>query len=189
MPAKPFSIISIIQRQPGLECLQKTCNRHLPVQGSISNIFHAVLSPDYRPMLLLQEASDTYFLPLVERTIVGLPHSFAKLLYGEFGLLQADWRFTFCTAQVWLIMALIICIIIVMEQPLQWGQFCNPCDICFPRFRRGLESTHWEANRGSSSRAGRRFRWRIRAGRCWPIDWMVFRRSWRYSRSTWRWRS
>jgi len=33
-----------------------------------------------------------------------------------------------------------------------------------------------------------RFRWRIRAGRCWPIDWMDFRWSWRYSLGTWRWR-
>jgi len=41
-------------------------------------------------MLLLQEPSHPYFLPVVERTIVGLPHLFGKLRHGEFGLLQAD---------------------------------------------------------------------------------------------------
>jgi len=51
-------------------------------------------------MLFLEEPSHPYFLLLVERTIVGLPHSFGKLLQGEFGLFQADWGFTLCTAQV-----------------------------------------------------------------------------------------
>jgi hypothetical protein len=34
--------------------------------------------------------------------------------------------------------------------------------------------------------ARRRLRWRSRAGRCWQIDWMISRRSWRHSRCTWR---
>jgi len=34
--------------------------------------------------------------------------------------------------------------------------------------------------------AGRRFRWSSWAGRCWPIDSIISRRSWRHSGSTWR---
>ena len=121
LPANPFSIIEIIQRQPGFECLQKICNQHLPAQGSIANLFQSVLPPDYGKMLFLKEPSHPYFLPLVERTIVGLPHPFGKLLQGEFGLLQADWQFAFCTAQVRRIIAPIISIIIVVEHLRQWG--------------------------------------------------------------------
>jgi len=180
------SIIEIIQGQPDLECLQKMCNCRLPVQGFISNLLEAVLPPDYGPMLLLQEPSHPYFLPLVERTIVGLPHPFGKFLQGEFSLLQADWRYAICTAQVQRIVALIICIILVVGQLRQWGQFCNPCDICCPRFHGRLESFRWEANPESPKCAGRWFKWKIIAGRCWLINGMVFRRSWRYSRCTWR---
>jgi len=65
-------------------------------------------------MLFLEEPSHPYFLPLVERTMVGLPHPFGKLLEGEFGLLQADWGLTLCTAQVRRIVARIICITFVV---------------------------------------------------------------------------
>jgi len=112
--ANPLSIIEIIQRQPDLEYLQKICNRRLPVQGSISNLFQAVLPPDYGSMILPQEPSHSYLLPLVERTAVGLPNPFGKLLQGEFGLLQADWRVAVGTAQVRRIVALTICIILVV---------------------------------------------------------------------------
>jgi hypothetical protein len=44
-------------------------------------------------MLVVEKCRLTFFLPLVERTVVGLPQSFAKLLQTEFGLLQADWVF------------------------------------------------------------------------------------------------
>jgi len=57
-------------------------------------------------MLLLEEPSHPFFLPLVERTIVGLPHLFGTLLQGEFGSLQADWGLTLCTAQVLQIVSL-----------------------------------------------------------------------------------
>jgi len=137
-------------------------------------------------MLFLEEPSHPYFLPLVERTIVGLPHPFGKLLQGEFGLLQADWGFTLCTAQVRRIVALIICIIFVVGNLRQWCQVRNPGDIWFPRLRRRQESFRWEANGRSPRCAGRRSRGRSRAGRCWPIDWIVSRRSWRHSRCTWR---
>ena len=65
-------------------------NRRLTKQGIISNLFQTVLPRDNGPMLLLQKPSHPYFLPLVERTVVGLPQSFGKLLQGEFWLLQAD---------------------------------------------------------------------------------------------------
>jgi len=139
-------------------------------------------------MFYLEESSHPNFLPLVECTIVGLPYPFGKLLQGEFGLLQADCRFPFCTAQVQRIVALIICIIIVVGHLRQRGQFCNPSDICFPWFRWGLELFWREGNLGSPRGTRRRFRWRIRAGQCWLIDWMVFWPSWRHSRCTWRWR-
>jgi len=137
-------------------------------------------------MLFLEEPSHPYFLPLVERAIVRLPHPFGKLLQGEFGLLQADWGFTLCTAQVQQIVALIICIIFVVGNLRQWWQVRHPCDICFPQLRRWQRSFRWEANGWSPRCPRRRSRWRSRAGRCWPIDWIVSRRSWRLSRFTWR---
>jgi len=35
--------------------------------------------------------------------------------------------------------------------------------------------------------ARRLFKWSIRAGRSWPINWMVFRPFWKHSLCTWRW--
>jgi hypothetical protein len=43
-------------------------------------LFQIVLPPDNRPMLLLQRPCHPYFLPLVECTLLGLPHPFGKLL-------------------------------------------------------------------------------------------------------------
>ena len=63
-------------------------------------LFQTVLSRDNGPMLPLETPSHPYFLPLVECTKVGLPHSFGKLLQGEFRLLQADWGFAFNPTQV-----------------------------------------------------------------------------------------
>jgi len=60
----------------------------------------SVLPPDNGPMLLLEKPRLPYFLPLVEHTIVGLPHPFGKLLQGELRLLQANWGFACSTAQV-----------------------------------------------------------------------------------------
>jgi len=68
-----------------------------------------------------------------------------------------------------------------------WGQVRNPCNICFAQFRRQLESYHWEADRWSPRCTARRTRWRSRAARCWPIDRIVSRQSWRHSWRTWRW--
>ena len=82
----PFAIIEIFHMQPGLESLQNICNCRLPVQGSISQLFLMVLSPVNGQMLLLKKPCHSYFLPLVERTKVGLPHSFSELLQGEFHL-------------------------------------------------------------------------------------------------------
>jgi len=137
-------------------------------------------------MLFPEEPSHPYFLPLVERTIVDLPYPFGKLLQGEFGLVQADWGFTLCTAQVRRIVALIICIIFVVGNLRQWWQVRNPCNVCFPGLSRRQESFRWEANGRSPRCAGRRSRWRRRAGRCWPIDWIVSRWSWRHTLCTWR---
>ena len=66
------------------------CNRCLLVRGSISQLFQMVLSRDNGLILLLQKRCHPHFLPLVERTKVGLPRFFDKLLQGEFRLLQAD---------------------------------------------------------------------------------------------------
>jgi len=100
MQPNPFSIIEIIQWLPVLECLQTICNCCLPVQGSVSKLFRMVLPLDNGLMLLLHIPSHPFFLPLVERTVVGLSHPFGKLLEGEFSLLQADWGFAHCTAQL-----------------------------------------------------------------------------------------
>jgi hypothetical protein len=96
----PFGIIDVCPKAATSEKSPKTCNRHLPVQWSISLLFETVLSGNNRPMLLLKKPSHSCFLPLVECTKVGLQHPFGKLLHGEFRLLQADWGFAFRPAQV-----------------------------------------------------------------------------------------
>jgi hypothetical protein len=126
-------------------------------------------------MRCFQKPSDPFIHPLVERTIVGLRRAFNKLLQGEFGLFHADWGLTLCTTQVQQIIALIACIIIVLGILLQVGQVHNPCDICFLQFSGWQESLYSEASGISRSCARRRSRWRSRAGRYWPTDWIVFR--------------
>jgi len=183
----PFTIIEIYQPQPGLECWQNICHRHLPVQGSIMTLFQSVLPPDNGRMLLVEKPHHPYFVPLVECTKVGLPHPFRKLLQEELCLLQANWGFAFCTAQVWPIVTLISCIILIVGLLRQWGHFRNPCDICFPRFHWCLESFRQQAYAVSPRCTVRRLMWRSWAGRCWLIDWMISRRSWRHSWCTSRW--
>jgi len=149
--------------------------------GSVPALWTDASSSETQPPILV---------PLIESTIVGLPHPFGKSLQGEFGLLQADWQLGFCTAPVWRIVAPINWIIIVVGHLRQSMQVCHPCDICVQRFHGWLEMAprdgmiaeryaseggfRWEANQWSPRSAGRRFRWRIRTGRCCPIDWMVF---------------
>jgi len=106
----------------------KICNHSLPVVGFISNLFHTVLPPDNGLMLLFQKPSHRYFLSLVEHTLVDLPHPVCKLPQGELSLLQADWRFTICTAQVWQIVTLIFCIIIILGHLWERRQVCNSCE-------------------------------------------------------------
>jgi hypothetical protein len=115
LPMNPFGIMELIQSQPGLKCLQTICNRCLPQQGSIPKLFQPNLPPDYGPILFLKQSSHSSFLPLVELTIVGLPYPVGNLLQGAFGLLQADWGLTLCTAQVRQIIALNICIILIIS--------------------------------------------------------------------------
>ena len=103
----PFGIIKTFQREPVFKSHQKICNHCLPVQGSISKLFQMVLSPDNGPILLLQQPSYSYFLSLVKCTKVGLPHPFGKLLQREFHLLQADWGFVFCTADIRQMLAMV----------------------------------------------------------------------------------
>ena len=187
LPVNAFRIIEIHQQQPVLECIQKICNGCLPVQGSTSNLFQSVLPLDNGPMLPLEKHRHPYLFPLVECTKVGLPHPFGKLLQGELRLLQANWGFAICTAQVRRIVTLISCIIFVLWHIRQWWQVRNPCNICFQRFRWQLESFGQEAYMVSPRCAERRLRWRSRAARCWLIDWMISLRSWRHSLCTWRW--
>jgi hypothetical protein len=85
------------------------------VQWSISQLFQPVLSLDYQPMLLLEKPSHPYILLLVEDTNLRLPNPFGKMLQGEYGLLQADWGFSFGPAQVRRIVTLIIRILLVIE--------------------------------------------------------------------------
>jgi len=158
------------------------------MQGSLWSLVPTVLPPDNGLILLVHKPRNPYFLPLVESTVVGLPHPFGKLLQWEFGLLQADWGFAFCTAKVRRIFALIRCILLVVEYILQTVQVHNPCDMCFSPFCWQLESFCREAYEVSPRCPGRVLRWRTRSGRCWPNDWMMSWRSWRHFRCTWRWR-
>jgi hypothetical protein len=74
-------------------------------------MFQMVLSLDNNPRLLFQNPSHLYFISLVEDTKVELPHSFGKLLQGEFRLFQTGWGYAFCTAQVQHIAALKIWVV------------------------------------------------------------------------------
>jgi hypothetical protein len=90
VPLKLFGSITIILWQEPLKCLQTFSLRRLPMQRSIWKIFHSVL-PSYNGLLLfLAEPSHPYFLPLVESTLVDLPHQCGTLLQGKFSFLQAD---------------------------------------------------------------------------------------------------
>jgi len=73
-----------------------------------------VLSPDNGPMLHLQKLSLADFLPAVEGTKVGLTLPFGTLLPGEFHVLQAEWGFSFGTAQVQQNIVHIICTVFVI---------------------------------------------------------------------------
>jgi len=73
-----ISIIKNFQWQPGLQSLRNICNSRLPVQGSISQLFLMVLSPDRWPTLLLQKPSYPYFHPLVDGTNIEMPHPLAN---------------------------------------------------------------------------------------------------------------
>jgi len=59
--------------------------------------------------------------------------------------------------------------------------------MCFLWFHRLLESVHFEAYPGSPRCGIGRPRLRIRRGRLYPSDSIIFLRSWRYSSSTCRW--
>jgi len=135
LPTNPFSIMIINKWQPGLKYRHKICNCRLPMQVSISNLFQSVLPMDNGPILLFEKPHHPYFLPLVECTKVGLRDPFGKLLQGELCLLQANWGFAFRTSQVRRNVALISCIIFLVQHLQQWGQVRNPCDIYFPRCR------------------------------------------------------
>jgi len=138
-------------------------------------------------MLFQQKASHPYIPSLVEGTIVALPHRFSKLLSAESGVILAGWEFAFCTAQVQELITVIISNTFVTGNLQQWGEVSNLCNICFPQFCRWLHTLHCKANWRSSMRAGRTFRWRIRAGRSWPIDWIVSLRFWTHFQWMWKW--
>jgi len=95
--------------------------------------------------------------------------------------------FPLSTTQVRWIVALIMCIIIDVGYLWQWGQVHNRWDIYFSKFRRQQQSFNWEVNGWSPRRAWRSSMWSSRAGRCWLIDQIASKWSWRYSRCTWRW--
>jgi hypothetical protein len=78
------------------------------VQGLVSTRFQTVLVPDIGLILFLDKHSHPYIIPLVENSIVCLPHPCGILLQVEFGLHEADRGFTLCTTQVQQIVTLII---------------------------------------------------------------------------------
>jgi hypothetical protein len=83
----PFSATECLARQLGLESYTQSCNRHFAVHVIISQVFQTILSPNYGPMLPLQNPSHPYILPLSKGTKVGLPNPFGKLRQGQFCLL------------------------------------------------------------------------------------------------------
>jgi len=183
----PFRIIKTFQRQPVLQCLQKICNHHLPVQGSISHMFQTVVSPDNGPMLLLQNRSHPCFSPLVDDTKVGVADPVGKSRQGEFHLLQPDCGFPSGNALVQQAVAPIFCIEFVIRNLWSLGQICNPCNICPARFRSRLESFCSGADRGSA-RSAMKLSLCSSGPRCRPNDRIVPSRCWRHSWCAWRWR-
>jgi len=103
-----FSSIKTFQRQSVLNIGQGICSSPDPVQGSISKMFHTVLSLDNAIKLLFQKASDPYILQLVEAIQVVLPKLLWELQQGEFGLIRAEWGSAFNTSHVQQVITLII---------------------------------------------------------------------------------
>jgi hypothetical protein len=160
----------------------KLCNRRLPGEGFISQLFQMVLSRDTGLMHLLEKLSHPYILPLVEHPNVGLPHSIGKLIQGDFWLLQADWGFTFSPAQVKQMITLIICIEFVRGNLSLPSEIGNPrCYICFGQCCSWPKLFGWEANVTSPRFAGNFSIW-SRGGTCQPIDWNLSIRCLRHAR-------
>lgn len=65
-------------------------NSCLPLQESIWKLLQMVRPPPHGPILLLQISRRSYFPPLVEHTVVDLPHAFGKLLQRELNVLQTN---------------------------------------------------------------------------------------------------
>ena len=93
---KPHTIVKIFQSQPVLASDHPISTWGSTVLRFISKPFEMDLPLDNALMLFLQKPCHQYFLPLVECTKVWLPHPSAKLLQGEFSLLQTDWGIAFC---------------------------------------------------------------------------------------------
>jgi hypothetical protein len=76
------------------------CHCWLPVKGSIFKLFQTDLPLDNGLMLSSKKPSHQYFVPLVEFTVVWLPHYVSKWLLEKFGLLQIEWGCAISTFQV-----------------------------------------------------------------------------------------
>jgi len=48
------------------------------------------LPPDNDPMLSFEKPGHIYSLPVVKRTVVGLPPPFCEFIQGKFGVHQTD---------------------------------------------------------------------------------------------------
>jgi hypothetical protein len=116
------------------------------VQVFISKLFQIVLPLDDAPKLCLQKPSHKYFLPLVEHTVVGLPHSIRKLFIAEFNYLETVWG----TSHVQSIIVLIIGIILIIAILYTVSPVGHPCDISVGQFHCRPNSYLLEGNGGSS---------------------------------------
>jgi len=66
-----------------------------PSAGSIWKLFQMGLPPENRPMHFVEKPSHPLnFVPVVERTVVGMHHHVGKLDQGEFGVHQPGWGLT-----------------------------------------------------------------------------------------------
>jgi len=188
LPTNPFSLIEIIQQQPALKCLQKIWNCYVPVQLSIFELFQMVLPVDNGTDAFPWETQ-----PSILSSTCCKQHSQPAPSFWQI----ASRRIWF--ASPWLA-------VYHLHHPspmtyrshhLHYNRHRNPPAMgaspqslqhLFSAVPQGQESFRWEANGTTPRCTGRRSRWRSRPGRCWPIDWIVSRRSWRHCQCTWRWR-
>jgi len=98
MSPNPCGIIYTFQMQLAPKCYQKVRKYPLPIKGYNIKHFQSVVTLDIAPQLVFQKPRLSYFLPFVERTVIGLLYPFGNILYVEVRVWLVDWTSVSCTS-------------------------------------------------------------------------------------------